>query len=160
LVEDYVIDDASERACIELFKRLDYGECAEQVLGLLAQERATTHTLMQLAIISFQRIGYVAGIEDFSRVALDVTTRDPWHRSLLELTLGRKALPEILPLADSPRKRCQVHYYAGAKFATEKRMSQARDQFTRAAQHEAPCVELELAHHELAMSSTKQAHTS
>ena len=133
----------------------EYADCAEQVMALLSHEHGTTHTLMQLAIISFQRIGYVAGIEAFASLALDITARDLWHRILLELTLGRKSLPEVLSVADSPRQRCQAHFYAGTKFATEGQTSHSREQFTRAAQWDSSCVERELAGHELARGRTK-----
>jgi hypothetical protein len=152
-----MVDEASERACIESFKRNDYMACIGQVLSLLAQTKSSTHTLMQIVLISSQRVGYVAGIEQFGPLALDIASGDAWHRLLLEFSLGIRALPDVLNAADSDRRRCQAHYYSGARFATEGRASYAREQFSLAAALNAPCVEHELAEHELAARGRPKA---
>jgi len=99
---------------------------------------------MQLMLISFQRLGYWKGVEDFAAKLQHPLGLDPWHHSLIELTIGQRSLPEVLESASDATRHCQAHYYAGARFLTEGCKAEAEREFHAALSCGGECFETDL----------------
>ena len=143
-----------EETCLAAFRRHDYLECA--LIAMRRSKRFTSHTLLQLNVICFQRVGY-PGVESMGDLAIDILKGDPWHCALIELTLGRRAFSDVLALARDSAMRCQAYYYAGARIlsdllreevvnpTTAKRVRTACHAFLKAREAAVQCIEFELA---------------
>jgi hypothetical protein len=115
------------RRFLDAFANHDYAVCVEQSRSLFAMGSA--HEVLQIWLISLQRLGQAELARQLGTQLLDTGFRDPWKNALLKLTLGQLSLAEVLPRARDDKQRCQAHYYAGARLLTNGNLEAAHAAF-------------------------------
>src|SRR5262245_26266204 len=93
---------------------------------------STRHDTLQMILLSLMRTGQQTTAEHFGSQALAVTARSPWHHTLVKVTLGRTPPEDARAIANSDERRCQAHYYGGARLVAEGNLEAARTQFEAA----------------------------
>lgn len=136
-------DGATFQQCLAAMVRGDYGECAEHAYNLL--EEGAGHEILQVLVISLERLGRTDELEEIARQALKVTRRRPWYHALVRLTLGQVEAAKVLGEAADDTARCQAHYYAAARLATLGRAKEAAAELEACLAIDSPCVERQLA---------------
>jgi CHAT domain-containing protein/tetratricopeptide (TPR) repeat protein len=129
--------------CVQDFVMGEFAICWQRAESLLLLSSGDVpHIVLQLWLISMQRlkedVALAAGIER----AMTYTANSPWRRALVELTIGKQSLDDVLPRASTPEERCQAFYYAGAREETlghkeeaHRLFQQARGNSTDATEH-------------------------
>jgi tetratricopeptide (TPR) repeat protein/CHAT domain-containing protein len=139
-------NDQTYQSCLQAFVNRDYPRCAEQALALA--RTGTDHVLLQVLLISLQRLGRTDLLEQLAPQALATTAREPWCHALVQLTLGERAPQDVLRLAQNESHRCQVLFYSGSRFLTLGQVEAAHDAFEACLQINVSCVEYQLAQFE------------
>jgi tetratricopeptide (TPR) repeat protein len=131
------------QACVRAFADQRYEECLSAALPMLAHD--SDLELLQIVLISLQRLGKTNLAAKVGADALRLTNEAPWDHSLLRLTLGQIPWPEVVFQAADSHQRCQVYYYAGARSLTVGENDAAIHDFLACKSTKADCLEFELA---------------
>jgi tetratricopeptide (TPR) repeat protein len=136
------------RKCIHAFADQEYEGCVRMALPLL--QRDVDLELLQIVLISLQRLGRVELADNLGRDGLVASEGKPWDRSLILLTLGKAAWSDVVSEAKDSQQRCQTFYYAGARESTNEHREAATRLFLGCQSTNADCLEFELARSALA----------
>jgi hypothetical protein len=133
--------------CVVLFSEERYSDCIEETQKLIfdSSKNAFSIELVQLMLISYQRLGRMEEIRQFCNNILEGSKEILFVNMILRLTLGLIDADEALSSAGDDEERCRVHYYAGARYITEGRMERAEYEMNKARQILASCLEWHLA---------------
>ena len=107
------------------FFRQDY----RQVLVLAQRLPFLPHQLLQMVIISSQRLG--APVQEVATALAQESKLTTWERQLLDLTLGRIPFQDLLPDAKTAEQRCQLFCFEGSRLLTAGRIDEARINFVQ-----------------------------
>ena len=129
--------------CVQAFVARDYGACAQQALDTLST--GTSHELLQLLLISLQRLGQTELLDQLGPQVLAATAELPWHHALLALTLGQADPASLYEQAIDEGQRCQVLFYTAIRLLLVGRAEEARQTFEACLALDAPCLEHHLA---------------
>ena len=153
-------DAARFQQCLGSMVHGDYAGCIEHAYKLL--EEGAGHEILQVLVISLQRLGRTEELDGIARQALEVTRGRPWFHGLVRLTLGQAEPTEVLEGACDDVQRCQGHYYAAARLATLGRAKEAAAELDACLAIDSPCVERQLARAQRrkARSSNGQTQTA
>lgn len=113
--------------CLGAFVSRNYSACIE-----FAQKALTRYAQalpFQMLVICLQRLGQKEEAEKEGRRALAALTYAPWHRSLMQVTLGELDAETVHNAATTDGDRCQVRFYQGARALTLHYPSGARQSF-------------------------------
>lgn len=127
------------------FTRHDYAACVQQCLPLLLRAHYVPHKILQLLLISYQRLGDASAVERFGQEILTMTAGTPFYHRLVKLTLGESDLAQVLEAAHDEKERCQAHYYAGMRLLTLGQEQGARAEFAACLAQPVECLERQLA---------------
>jgi CHAT domain-containing protein/tetratricopeptide (TPR) repeat protein len=141
-------------ACLRAFRDGAYRSCVDQASALVRTHSMVTLELLQVILISLQRLGDKDLGDELGSQFLEMTAGHPWDQALLQLTLGQAELHHLLDWADTEGRRCQAHYYAGARLETLGRTAQAHSQYRKVLALQTPCVQKEFAEFALGMVSS------
>jgi CHAT domain-containing protein/tetratricopeptide (TPR) repeat protein len=136
-------DATTPEQCIQSFTDKNYAACVEQALGLMSS--GATHEVLQVLLLSLERLGRADAVEQLAPRILAATSSADWDHRLLRLTLGQVDPAEVLRLADNDTRRCQVHYYWGARLLALGQIEPAQDAFNACLRFDASCLERQLA---------------
>ncbi len=135
-------DRAFDR-CLEAFIQRDYAGCVREGMPLLPT--GLPLVLLQLVLISLQRLGQTVRARELGGDILAATEQEPWDHLLSMLTLDQAHLIDVLAQARDDEQRYQAHYYFGARLLTLGQRGPARAAFAACAALNTPCHERELA---------------
>ncbi len=133
--------------CVLTFINRDYDSCAQQAMALLTA--GTSLEVLQLLMISLQRLGRTDSVEQLGSQLLAATSEHPWVHELLQLTLDQTNPDQLLAQAQTEEQRCQVLYYLGARCLTMGLDREARKAFSACLALDTQCLERQLAQAEL-----------
>jgi hypothetical protein len=133
--------------CIQAFCGHDYDRAANDALQLIGEH--VYLGLAQIMLISLQREGRSAHVEqmaDWFRRAFD---HQPWALALIDLTTARVTPDDILPWVTDDVRRCQFAYYRAARLLTMGEIDESTKLLDIAARIDVDCVERLIADSEL-----------
>jgi nephrocystin-3 len=145
------MDMAAYQECVRNFAEQKYNQCVQRALAILDSD--VDLELLQIVLISLQRLGKLELVERIGRDGLRVSIDKPWERSLLQLTLGQVSWPDVVFQAADSRQRCQAYYYAGERNLTVGAREPAIQAFLACQTTGADCLESELAQSALRLLS-------
>ncbi len=132
--------------CVQLFFSRDYEGCVQRVIPML--ETGVGHELLQMLLISLQRLDQTEAVEELGPRILAATEGEPWIQRLVKLTLGQgnpEQLRDQLGSEKNEEQCCQAAYYWGARLLTDGETGDADKAFTACLEGTATCVEKHLA---------------
>jgi hypothetical protein len=138
-----VAENRTFQQCLAAFVQGDYEKAVEGAYQLF--EEGAGHEILQILLISLQRLGRSEELGRISPQAVAVTRQHPWFFSLVRLTLGEVPPAEVVAMAADSTQRCQAHYYAAARFTTLAQQAAARVELDACLAVESDCVEHQLA---------------
>jgi hypothetical protein len=134
--------------CLILFVSHKYNECVQKAKEIIASG-SCHQSICQMLLISLQRLNRIDDLIVTSQKLLDDTISVPWLNSILKLTLGQIDTKELLPIADTPGKLCDVLYYTGARLKTLGLEEDANVKFKECIKISVESIEMVLARMEL-----------
>ncbi|MDB5352433.1 MAG: TPR-repeat protein [Planctomycetota bacterium] len=135
-------------SCFEAFISHDYERCIRQGLPLMEDE--VPPEIVQVVLISLERLGQAQALANIGSQALQLTASHAWSHSLIELTLGLTAPESLLASSQTEVQRCQALFYAAERLVTAGETDQAREILRICTGLPARCAEKMLAMAELA----------
>jgi uncharacterized protein len=145
-----------------LFLNRDYDACARTGLEIIATQ-SVQHELLQLTLISLLRCKFRgpwitphfrsnatnASVAESFVFALTESNPEAWQSLLLRLTIGTIEVPDVLKDANGAIRRCQAHFYYGARLVSIGRTRDAAGHFQAALDQRAECFERGIAQSEI-----------
>lgn len=128
---------------ISRFAQRDFLGCAE--LGAKLSQTRHSVEVLQLTLISMQRLGWFDVAERVGEMALHGSGGHPLIAALFNLTLGRINLAEAMKTARGPGDECRIRFYAAAHLLTTGKPDEARMLLRVCRQSNAASMEWQLA---------------
>lgn len=126
--------------CLWAFQLHDYQRCIDLASPLV--DESPHSYLVQMLIISAQRLGLVPLVEQVGQSALGPTANhSPWEGILLKLTLGLIGPEEAMKAARSDVDRCRVLFYTATRLITLGDKRRAKEVLKRCSRFELDFVE-------------------
>ena len=130
--------------CWRHFLEKEYLKCYNSAAEAMTQ--GSHYELIQLSVISLQRLGR----EDYVRLQLpllfSVVGHDKWLTLLLKLTAGEIERRNVFASATDKQRLCQAHYYMCQRFHTLGDTESAISEFTQCLEQKPDtCIEFLLA---------------
>ena len=138
------MNDQAEVAKLALgrFANRDYEAVCRLVAGLLPQ---TTLVMIQILLISLQRLGREELIGTFAKEHLPHLAKYPWEGALVNLTLGTVAPGDVKEMATTNERKAELYCYYGSRLLTFDNVETARGELEKCLQVEGSYIEQELA---------------
>lgn len=130
--------------CAEEFAKGKYDDALAQAVEIMHVHKFSTMPLVQLALISAQRLGRADEVEGSSALSRYLSRRrlrrtgkrladivlngkdfTPWEKSMIQISLGTKNAPTLMRQSGSSEKRCQATFYYGNRLLTEGKRDEA-----------------------------------
>jgi hypothetical protein len=103
--------------CTTEFGNGNYKNCLDLAMAVV-KTVGVTHLLVQVIIISLQRLGRE---EEATQLGSSIQKRrdfDAWEKTLIRLSLGQLNPDDVCSMAIGNEQRCQAHYYAACRLIT------------------------------------------
>jgi CHAT domain-containing protein/tetratricopeptide (TPR) repeat protein len=123
------VDDRQVRmtqAAVSVFVRQEYGQCVRFVSTVFP---TTTLMMMQMMLISLQRMARDHTVALFIDEHLPNVKKYPWEHALLSLTLGLIDSDAVAGLVIAPEQAAEFHCYWGSRLLTLGEVGRARREF-------------------------------
>ncbi len=133
--------------CLQSF--VDHHYAVAWALGNELAAKGTLFPIYMTVILSAQHLNRIDLATDFGGKVLQSARQLPWEEALVRFVLQMFEPQQTLALAETDDRRCQAHYYIGARRLVESDRAGARESFEACLRFESRCVEYALAELEL-----------
>jgi len=138
---------ATYDVCVAAYRDRDYVSCVRSMAPILSQ--TVPYELIQLFVISLQRIGRLDVLSEWKSQLLTATRGYPFEYSHLQLTFGDLSPEDVSVFVSNTKQDCKSKYYSGCRFLTQGEMERAKAAFRASVATGTECLEASLAQHEL-----------
>ena len=120
--------------CLLAFVEHHYDSCVRQSTSLISNGVATLE-LLQILLISLQRLGKTDELEAWGAQCLKMSADHPWDNALFKLTLGEIDASQVMAMAKYKGQASQAYCYSGTRMETLGYLDAAQELFDK-------CLEL------------------
>lgn len=102
--------------CLDVFAKHEYKHASNLALNLFQKRRY--FWIIQLILISLERIGNDRALSAFSEVAYQSFSEHPWNLALIDVSLGLRNADELRSATIDAGQHCQLDFYEASRCLT------------------------------------------